>query len=236
MDPDIRLVGQDVCFLHWPADPEAVAAHLPDTLSVDTYDGRAWLTALVQEVASVGPAAVDVAPLSPFPQLDFRTYVRHGGDPGVYFISCDTGRTLNRVLGAAAFDLPFTAADIEWRDRGDRFVVRSHRDGNPPARFAATYRPTGEASPAEPDSLAEFLVERHRYFTPAEGPIFGPGERTGLIAGDVERDPWQLAPVDVSIRHNTLFEAVGLAPPTTEPTAHYAPQFESVFTGTERVE
>jgi uncharacterized protein len=46
----------DVLFLHWPLDPSAVAASLPEGLTVDTYDGAAWVTLTPFKVEGMRPA------------------------------------------------------------------------------------------------------------------------------------------------------------------------------------
>lgn len=233
MSPAIRLAGRDVLFAHWPVDPEPLQAKLPDQVRVDTFEGTAWVSVVLQEVASVGLDAAPGSPLSPFPQLDFRTYVSHDGEPGVYFLSCDTGRQLNSLLGERAFGLPFRRASIEFTRRAGQFVVRSRRRDDSGARFDVRYRPTGSAGPVEPGSVPEFLIERHRYYTPATGDPLG-STADELVAGNVERDPWQVAPANADIRTNTLFRAVGLEEPLDDPIVQYCPSFEARFLGTER--
>jgi uncharacterized protein YqjF (DUF2071 family) len=84
------------------------------------------------------------------------------------------------------------------------------------------------------------LVERHRYFVPGEGTsrvlraVAGRAtDEPGAYVGEVTRDPWRLVPARVDIRANTLFAAIGLDPPETEPIAEYSPVYESRVRGTE---
>ena len=216
MGGPLTVTARDVLFAHWPVDPDAVAAAVPDPLAVATRDGEAWVTAVVLEMTGVelGPVR---SPTRPFAQINFRTYVRHRGDLGVYFLSLDAGDALAARAGREVWSLPFHAADGEVRHREDTVLVRSRRraDG---ARFDARYTPVGEPSPAEPGSLADFLIERHRYYVET-------GD--GVAAGEIERDPWQLSAVDAEIRTNALFETAGLDAPETDPSFHYSPRFES---------
>jgi hypothetical protein len=218
---NLRLVGRDVLFAHWPVDPESLGEWLHPDLAVDTYDGDGWVGVLAFEVAAAGLAS----PFPAAPQVHLRTYVTHDGEPGVHFVSCDTARRLARVLAGLPFGLPFRAASVDLRRRGERVVVRSRSASG--GRFDARYRPVGEAEPAAPDSRPAFLAERHRYFSPAPD--------GGVIAGTVERDPWRLAPAEAEIETNTLFEAVGLSPPSASPAYEYSPRFEPRFVGTERL-
>jgi hypothetical protein len=48
-----------------------------------------------------------------------------------------------------------------------------------------------------------------------------------VLVGEVTRDPWRLAPVDATVRTNTLFDAAGLDSPDPEPTVEYSPGYES---------
>jgi uncharacterized protein YqjF (DUF2071 family) len=41
MLPQIRLVGRNVLFVHWPVDPSLLRDRLPDPLDVDTAAGSA---------------------------------------------------------------------------------------------------------------------------------------------------------------------------------------------------
>jgi uncharacterized protein YqjF (DUF2071 family) len=221
MSGPLAVTARDVLFAHWPVDPAAVERAVPDGLSVATRDGSAWLTVVVLEMTGVelGPVR---PPTRPFAQINLRTYVerspaRGGGDLGVYFLSLDAGDAAAARAGAGVWSLPFHAADSEVRRRGEEVVVRSRRrhDG---ARFDARYRPDGDPSPAAPGSLADFLIERHRYYVET-------GD--GLAVGEIERDPWRLAAAAAEIRTNTLPAAAGLPAPEAPPRFHYSPRFES---------
>ena len=39
----LSMRWRDLLFAHWRVDPETVAPKLPDELSLDTYDGDAYL-------------------------------------------------------------------------------------------------------------------------------------------------------------------------------------------------
>lgn len=236
MPPVFTVVGADVLFAHWPLDPGPVEAVLPDGLAVDTFDGSAWVSALAIENRSVLPGSLRLpaALERGFPQLNFRTYVTHDGDEGVYFLSLDTGLRAAARAGRDVFGLPFDYARMRLTRRGDRITFRSRRDGEttPPAVFQARYRPDGGRYRATPGSLAEFCIEHFRYFLPATeadgaAALRASGtDRTGTIVGRIDRDPWELRPVTATVRENTLFEAAGLPSPEDEPVFHYSPGYE----------
>jgi len=227
MVPTLRVVGEEVLFTHWPVEPERLVSLLPDSLTVDTFDETAWVTVLAHEVTEAGLDAVPVSPVSGFGEVDLRTYVTFDGEPGVFFFSCNTGQQLNALLGERVFGLPHQPAAVSLDRRGDQNVLRCRQtDSDVGGRFDATYRPTGTPSPAESGSLAEFLVERHTYFSPTDRETDQPA---AFIIGSIEREPWQLSDVDATVRTNTMFDVVSMEPPATAPTFHYSPRFESRF-------
>src|SRR3954471_20196193 len=98
-------------FLHWPV-PEAVLRPLvPPALTIDCYDGVAYLGLIpfaIEEARPVGaPAALGLR----FLETNIRTYVHlDGREPGIYFFSLDAA-SWNAVVGARlGFGLPYFPA------------------------------------------------------------------------------------------------------------------------------
>jgi len=231
MPPLLTVTGRDVLFAHWPLDPAAVEPLVPDPLSVAAHDGRARVSALALENVAVTPGSLSVPRglERGFPQLNLRTYVEHGDESGVYFLSLDSGSRLGAAVGRRAFGLPFRPARGRLRRTGDtvRFTSRRRTDDGDAAVFAARYRPDGAAYTAEAGSLEAFCIERFRYLFPAgEATAALPGDGDGVVVGRIERDPWELRPVDATIRTNTLFAAAGLPEPDAAPELRYSPGFE----------
>jgi hypothetical protein len=80
----------DLLFAHWPVDPDALAAKLPAGLDLDLRDGQAWLGIVPFTMADVAPRGVPaLGRFSQFPEINVRTYVRHGDLPGIWFLSLD---------------------------------------------------------------------------------------------------------------------------------------------------
>ncbi len=233
MAPTFRIVGEDVLFAHWPIDVAALEAVVPDPLTIDTFEGSGWISVLTHEVTEATLDALPVSPLPTFGEVEFRTYVRHEGDSGVYFFSCDTGQQLTSIVSDLVFALPYYPATVSFDRRNGQFIVRSRRKTSPQARFDVTYQPTGDASTAESGSLEEFLIERHTYFIEddSDQADTAPGE---LVIGHVERDPWQIAPAEANIRVNTLFRSLDMEHPDERPRFHYSPRFESKLVDRER--
>jgi hypothetical protein len=232
MDYPFGITGADVCFLSWPVDPADLADRVPDGLAVDTYDGSAWVSALPHRITGARLAGRRV-PVRPFAQLNVRTYVRRGDERGVHFLECETADPVGAALARRGFGVPFVFTDATVETSGDRVTFRSRRapggEGTASAavgdrRFDVRYRPTGPAAEAEPESLADFLVERKLWY-------LDDGRRVGRI----EREPWRVGPVAVSLRADTLTPALGLSL-EGDPVTHYSPGYEMAVAPPEPVD
>ncbi|KTG10075.1 hypothetical protein AUR64_10775 [Haloprofundus marisrubri] len=214
----LTMRWQDGLFAHWPADPELVDARLPDGLHAATYDGDAWLSVVAFVMEDIKPRGSPVG--FSFPELNLRTYVRPDDDidaegRGVYFFNLDADDTTSVAVARRLFALPYYRAEMRATREDDgsvRFVSRRRDPEDPPARFDATYRPSGEQFVAEPGSLDAFLVENYRFYT----------DGRELYRGDIDHDPWRLQSASVTIRDNGLFEANDFDQPPGDPVVHYA--------------
>ena len=219
----LEMSWRELLFASWPVDTDTVAPHLPDALSVDTYDGDAWLSIVPFTNGSVRPRGLPASFGVDLPELNLRTYVTVADTASVYFFSLDAEGLL-AVLGARAFHhLPYYYARIRHARNGDgrvRFESRRFHPGDRPAHFEATYEPVGERLDAERGSRAEFLTERYRFYTEAPD---------GTVRySNVGHDRWPLYHADVTIDRNTLFRANGFAEPRGEPVYHYSPGVDIV--------
>ncbi|WP_435175410.1 YqjF family protein [Halorussus sp. AFM4] len=214
--PALSLTWRDGLFAHWPVDPSRVRPLVPDELDVETREGTAWVSALPSLVTASRPWFLPEAVGLTFPQVTLRTYVRHETRPGVYFLSVDADTALGVGIARALWDLPYHRADVDFETVGETRRVDSRRvdPGEPPARFAAAYRPTGEAVRPDPDSLSAFLAERHRLYLVRDGTV---------RCARVEHEPWRLCPAEASVHADALLEAAGLPAPAEDPMVRYAP-------------
>jgi uncharacterized protein len=217
-------------FANWSVDPDRLDSHLPDALSVDTHEGAGWLSVVPFVNVDTRPRGLPRRIGIDLPELNLRTYVTHGGEPGVYFFSLDA-QGVASVLGARLFHrLPYYYAriEVEATDGEVHFASRRLHPGDRPVRFSATYGPTGEPFTPEPGSRAAFLTERRRLYTQ--------GADGAVRYTDVDHGPWTLHPATARLEENTLFEANGFARPDSEPVCYYSPGLEVTTTGSKRRE
>lgn len=218
----IAFGWRHLLFANWPVDGDLLAAHLPDALSVDEYDGTGWLSVVPLTNVHVRPRGLPEGVGVTLPELNLRTYVTCDGDPGVYFFSLDAQGVLS-VLGARALHhLPYFYARIDHRVSNGRIEFRSRRrhPGARPARYEVSYEPTGDPFEAEPGSRAAFLTHRLRLFTQ--------GSDGEVRYTDVDHEPWTLYEATATTDDNTLFAANGFAHPDAEPVLYYSPGVDVV--------
>ena len=234
MNLPVAFGWRDVLFASWPVEPDLVAAHVPDALDVDTFDGSAWLSVVPFVNVETRLRGLPRALGFTLPELNLRTYVTHRGEPGVYFHSLDADGLLGVTAARLFHHLPYYRASIDYRPGGrsasDPVHFRSERrhPGARPVRFDATYAPTGDGHRPSPGSRAHFLVERYRYYTQAPD--------GSLRYAAISHDPWTLHDASADMRASTLFEANGYAEPDGSPVLHYSPGLDVTATGSRRVD
>jgi uncharacterized protein YqjF (DUF2071 family) len=220
------IMGQtwaDLLFCHWAVEPGAVRAHVPASLDLDLFDGRAWLSITPFEVQGTRARGTVPPPvLSRFPELNVRTYVTRGGRAGIWFFSLDAASMLAVAAARGLYRLPYLRARMRI-DRGGGWIDYRSARSDPrgaPARFEARYRPTGGVRHAPAGSLEAWLVERYRLYTvDGEGRVF---------AGDIHHRRWTIEDAEVEIRANTMTAPHGIALDAA-PVVQFARRQDVVF-------
>lgn len=209
----------ELLFLHWSVDPSLVLPTLPLGLSVDTFDGRAWIGVVPFQMTGVRPRFLPAVPrISNFPELNLRTYVvDKQGRPGVWFYSLDTPRSLPNWIARTFFYLNYRLARIRVETNGATIdycseLSQSGRWGYPQKY---SWEREGSAFEAEPGSLEFFLAERYRLF--AHDPR---GKR--ILTGQVHHVPYPLQRVRLGDYSMHLFETNELEAPLGAPQSSLA--------------
>jgi len=194
---------EQLAFLHWRVDRDAVAARIPEGLELDCFDGDAWVGVvpfLMNDVHARG--LPQIPPANRFLELNLRTYVVHDGKPGVWFFSLDAASRLAVWGGRTFFHLPYFNARMQARlEPPIEYASRRVHRGAAAGEFVATYEPTGEVFRAQAGSLEHWLTERYCLYS---------ANRGRLWRGDVHHAPWPLQPARATIGTNTLGDLAGL--------------------------
>jgi len=119
---------EEVTFLHWRYEPEAVQRLLPPGLEVDTCEGAAWV-GLVLFRMRIGLLGLPPVPwLLTFPETNVRTYVRmHDGAAGVWFFSLDAARLAPVLVGRSTYRLRYCWSAMSITRSGATISYTTHR-------------------------------------------------------------------------------------------------------------
>ena len=233
-------------FVHWETDPEALQALLPTGLSVDTYNGKAYIGIVLLSEDGIAP----VFPMLPkwlasagafsHYAVNARTYVRPsgGGHGGVFFFTLDCSHLIPALGAYSLFGLPYRLARMRrGRDvsSNQRMSFSSSRVVGAKASVDAEWTVHGTPTPAEEGSLAAFLVERYYLYNEA-GIILrslAMPHGTTLWTGRITHHPWPLQHATLEKWNSSIFEAVeGLADtiidPHSDPVVLYSPGVDDI--------
>lgn len=218
--PAERLAGyqrwRDVLFVHWPVPVEALRPLVPEDLSLDTFNGTAWVGLVPFHMTGVRPAWSPPAPgVSTFHETNVRTYVHlDGREPGVWFFSLDAASSLAVRIARFWWYLPYFRSRMRVQRIGSRIAYEGRRLWPRPA--GAGYRieaevgePLGTARPqgtlSDAAGLEFFLIERYLLYARA---------RDGsLWRGQVHHPPYPLRAARLRYFEETMRAAAGIAPP-----------------------
>jgi uncharacterized protein YqjF (DUF2071 family) len=204
-------------FMHWAVPTSALRPLVPPQLSIDTYEGQAWVGVVPFTMWGVRPYFTPPVPgLNSFHELNVRTYVHHRGVPGVWFISLDINSPVATWGARQFFYLPYYNAEIGLREEGRKIFYHARRDAPaaPAARFDAAWTASERLlPPSEPDSLEFFLTERYCLYSVGNEQLY----RCRIF-----HPPWPLRAAEVTAHNSTMLEAAGLSAPACDPLLHYA--------------
>ena len=160
----------EAVFLHYRVPPAVLQPLVPFPL--DLRDGAAWVSLVAFRMERMRPARggrvgeLIFSPLSPCRFLNVRTYVRQGGEPGIYFMKEWISSRLSVPLGPVSFGLPYEAGELKYEQAGGALhgdiCARSRRR---PAYLRGGSSAAGGACPCAAGSRDEFLLERYTAFT-----------------------------------------------------------------------
>ena len=171
----------DVVFLHWKVDTNELTRWVPRELEIESYDGNAWVSVVAFSMENVRlrnfPA---FPPISNFHEINIRTYVRHNGKSGVYFLSIEGAKLPSCKIARTMSGLPYKYSPMK-RTIG-YFQSKNIQSGS---KFNLEYSKGGVMENKE--ALDIWLTERYALFQDT---------RLGVTEFEIHHVPWKVLNFD----------------------------------------
>lgn len=216
----------DLTFIHWRVSAEDIQEFLPDSLTVDTFDGSAWVGLVPFAMRNVRPWWSPVVPgVSHFLETNVRTYVhKEGRDPGVWFFSLEASKALAVRVARRFWKLNYFYANMSLQKEARKIHYQTDRLWpNPvPAKSTVSIEFEQDESQrsyqtAEPVTLDHFLIERYYLYTTDSLNNSPAGQ---LYRGQVHHSPYEFSRVNLVECQDQLVPQAGIA--TTGNPEHIA--------------
>jgi uncharacterized protein YqjF (DUF2071 family) len=211
--PIMLQTWANLTFLHWDFEPGLIEPLLPESLTIDTFEGRAYVGLVPFYMRAIRHrSGLRIPTAHNFLETNVRTYViGPDGTPGVWFFSLDASSRLAAIGGRKLYGLPYhhsiMLAFEQERLRYD--LIR--KDGTDSTVFTSV--PQSFAS-AEPGSREFWLVERYQLFSEHRGRI---------KSGRVWHEPYQISACDSLCESYGPLKAAGIDPKGRNPLVHFSP-------------
>jgi len=220
--PDGRVAQRQswkkLTFLHFRVKEEVLRPLVPKELTLDTFEGEAFVGLVPFTMTGVRPLwAPSVPGISNFHETNVRTYVHmEGRDPGVWFFSLDAASRVAVTVARTFWHLPYHHARMSLEESEGEIRYVTERLGPPPvpASCKITTRVTSEVSHAVPGTLEHFLAERYILYADTGG--------DSLSIGRVHHVPYPLQRAEAVAWDESLLKAAGIERSNDTPLAHYA--------------
>ena len=209
----MRQEWRDLAYVHWRYDPEVVQGLLPAELTVDTFDGSAWVGLIPFSMRNIGlPHGPAMPYFGSFPEINVRTYVIRDGRPGVWFFSLDVNRFLPALVARLTYRLPYCWGRASHGVTESQWTTRVRRRW--PRSVAPTEIVIRPGDVIEPDDLDHFLTARWGLYSRS---------RRGVRYAPVDHEPWPLRAAELVRADSALVEVAGLPTPSGTPHVRCSP-------------
>lgn len=216
--PPMTMEWLELTMLHWRYPADEVQALLPDDLTVETFDGTAWVGLVPFRMRVDVPFLPTMASILHFPETNVRTYVYgRSGRPGVYFFSLEASSPLAVITARTTYQVPYYLADMSIRrsltdDGSERYRYEATRRW-PGVRGTRSVVDVEVGDELEPGPFDHFLTARWALY----GDV-GPWTTYATM----HHEPWPLRSGRIIELDDALVAASGLSQPTGEPIVHHS--------------
>jgi uncharacterized protein YqjF (DUF2071 family) len=190
-DPFLHVEWHRVLFLNYLIEPQIIRPFIPRAFELDLHNGNACISlvrVIMRNYRRAPKAPLWGSLFSALKEqrfLNFRTYVRHHGEPGAFFMWGWLSRPLGLPLPDSPLDL--TCAFAKFREG---CITCSN------ASFKYECNPAGvHASACLPGSISELALERYSGFFAHRGCNY---------VFRAWHEPWLAMPAEVQVRDLSL--------------------------------
>ncbi len=215
----MRMNWDQLTMLHWRYRPDEVQKLLPKGLTVETFDGSAWVGLVPFQMTVDIPGMPAMRRWLYFPETNVRTYVRgESGQPGVWFFSLEASSLPAVLTARATYQVPYCWADMSIAHDVEKNTIRYESRRKWPSPRGAESKveiSIGEPfRPGQASDLDNFLTSRWELYG-AVGPL--------ITYAKMFHEPWPLYHGSVIECDDELVRAAGFSQPTGDPIVHYSP-------------
>lgn len=217
-------------FIHYEVDAETLQREVP--FALDLREGRAYLSLVAFTMRNMRPrfggriAATLFRPIATHGFLNVRSYVKHDGEAGIYFLAEWLPNRLSLLLGPPVFGLLYRHGELEYHhehENGKLSGTVVARNDSLRLEYSAPINPRALFVPCIACSRDEFLMERYTAFT-------AKGSRQRKFR--IWHPPWPQAPVGIKIeKDNLLVQSWPWFKEARLIGANYSPGFKDVWMG-----
>lgn len=203
-------------FMHFEVDPGILQPQIP--FELDLYKGKAIVSLVAFTMRrlrlSIGGklTALLTAPVATHPLLNVRTYIRHQGEAGIYFMTEWIPNRLSILIGPRTYGLPYRYGKLNYQHNHENGNLRgkvSPAPGSPGSpgnnssgqfAYEAAIETNTTFKPCANGTLSHFLLERYTAFTKWR-------KQTRLFR--IWHEPWLQTQVNVTITDDSALKASG---------------------------
>jgi uncharacterized protein YqjF (DUF2071 family) len=191
-------------FIHYAADAATLQREVP--FELDLRDGRAFVSIVAFTLSGMRPRIGGrfgewlFKPIATHEFLNVRTYVRHRGEPGIYFLAEWLSNPWSVHLGPRTFGLPYKFGRLIYEHARIRGEIRGYVEAREGGLSYQGNLSASHFAPSEPGSATEFMLERYTAFT-----CYGKRRRFFRVW----HEPWSQAPLEMAVTADDFLGSTG---------------------------
>jgi len=159
--PFLAARWSHIILLSFEAPEDLIRRAIPPGVEPDRWNGRTHVSLVALQMLDVRIKGWRIPGFTAHPQVNFRTYVRVGGEPGVWFVRQFVSSRLIAAVGRLRYGEPFWPTPIRSRVVETQSEVRAEYGVGPAALgWHVSVAGSRAALVPPPDSPEHYFIER----------------------------------------------------------------------------